>query len=70
MYWCVVSTPDGCGDLISAKWQSLNNHLHDVHSGHSDLFPTCAHDELQGPNRKKKWFKRRKLKLKVNLFMK
>ena len=53
MYCCVVSKPDRNGDIIKAKLLSLNNHLHDVHSGHSDLFPVCAHDELQCQDRKK-----------------
>ena len=57
MYWCVASTPDGNGDLIKAKWLSLNNHMHYVHSGHSDLFPVCAHDELEIQDRKKKWLR-------------
>ena len=60
MYWCIASTPDGNGEVVKAKWLSLDNHVHNTHSGHSDLFPVCAHGELQGQDRSKKWFKRRK----------
>ena len=60
MYWCVASTADGNGDVIRAKWLSLDNHVHNIHSGHGDLFPACTHGELQGRDRNKKWFQRRK----------
>ena len=33
MYWCVVSTPNGDGDMMVAKWLSLENHIHNKHSG-------------------------------------
>lgn len=58
LYWCVGSSASGDGELIQAKWLSLDNHVHDVHSGHSSQFTHCCHGQLQG--RKKKWFKRRK----------
>ena len=38
MYWCVVSTPNGDGDMMVAKWLSLENHIHNKHSGHGKLF--------------------------------
>ena len=60
LYWCVASTHSGDGDVIKAKWLSLDNHIHNVHSGHSQLFPQCAHGDLHGSDRNKKWFKRRK----------
>ncbi len=28
LYWSAVSTPDGNGDLIKAKWMSVVNHVH------------------------------------------
>ena len=28
MYWCVVSTPNGDGDMMVSKWLSLENHIH------------------------------------------
>ena len=60
LYWCVASTTDGNGDTVKAKWLSLENHIHNKHTGHgSQLFPKCAHRRLCGRERKKKWFKRR-----------
>ena len=61
LYWCVSSTTDGNGDVIKAKWLSLDRHLHNLHRNHSDkLFPQCAHGRLVGRDQTKKWFKRRK----------
>ena len=57
MYWCVASTPSGNGEMIKAKWLSLENHIHGVHTGHGDIFPECAHGQLDVHTRKK-WFKR------------
>ena len=48
LYWCVVSTADGGGDVIKAKWLSVDNHIHNVHSGHSQLFQKCSHGVLEG----------------------
>ena len=62
MYWCVASTPNSDGEMMKAKWLSLDNHLHNIHSGHSEHFPTCSHGELQGRDRNKKWFRRRKFR--------
>ena len=41
--------------LRPCKWLSLDNDVHNTHSGHSDLFPVCAHGELQGHDRSKTW---------------
>ena len=60
LYWCVVSTRCGNGDVMKAKWLSLDNHLHDVHSGHSEDYPECSHGTLTENDRRKKWFRRRK----------
>ena len=60
LYWCMVSTPCGNGNVMKAKWLSLDNHLHDVHSGHSEHFPECSHGTLTENDRRKKWFRRRK----------
>lgn len=61
LYWCIVSTDPGETDMVGAKWLSLENHIHNVHSGHSDIFPSCLHDDLSGQNTRKKWFRRRKV---------
>ena len=60
LYWSAVSTPDGNGDMIRAKWMSLANHIHNKHKGHSKEFPSCKHKTLRGRSKKKKWFKPRK----------
>ena len=59
LYWSATSAQNGDGELILAKWLSLVNHLHNVHSGHGELFPECAHSSLY--SHKKKWLKARKL---------
>ncbi|XP_048733591.2 uncharacterized protein LOC125649824 [Ostrea edulis] len=56
MYWVAASTPDGNGEVMWAKWESVENHIHNVHTGHNTLFPTCAHSTLEG-NEQKKWLK-------------
>ena len=60
LYWCVVSTPSADGDMMKAKWLSLENHIHNKHSGHGRPFPKCSHKRLVGRNRNEKWFTRRK----------
>ncbi|KAI8495211.1 hypothetical protein Bbelb_271970 [Branchiostoma belcheri] len=47
LYWCSTTTREGAGDLVEGKWLSLDNHLHNVHSGHSEAFPQCAHGPLR-----------------------
>ena len=59
-YWCVSSTPDGDTETILAKWLSVENHVHNKHRHKDKKFPKCAHGNLRGQERKKKWFKRRK----------
>ena len=60
LYWSAVSTPNGNGELIKAKWISLDNHINNKHRGHGKLFPKCAHKAIKRAGRKKKWFKPRK----------
>ena len=57
LYWSTVSTPCGEEEMILAKWLSLANHVQNIHSGHSDLFPTCAHPQIY--SHKKKWLQPR-----------
>lgn len=64
LYWCVASTPSGDGELLKAKWLSLERHIHNIHSGHGELYPECAHGELEY---RRKWFKRRKNCCKCNI---
>ena len=60
LYWSSVSTPDGDGDLIQAKWVSLDNHIHNRHKKHGKYFSACKHKAIRKKGRKKKWFKPRK----------
>lgn len=45
LYWSAVSTPDGNGELIEAKWISQDNHIHNKHKGHGKVFQACQHKE-------------------------
>ena len=65
IYWCAASTPSGNGELMKAKWLSLDNHVHNQHQHHGDLLPRCEHPRLQGSQSRKKWLKRRKLTISV-----
>jgi hypothetical protein len=56
LYWCAASTPDGNGELLLAKWLSLDNHLHNIHRGHGGIYHNCGHGRLRGRReKKKKW---------------
>lgn len=58
VYWSAVSTP---GELIEAKWISLDNHIHNKHKGHSKVFRACQHKPIRERAGRKKWFKPRML---------
>ena len=65
LYWCVAST-DEDPEMIVAKWLSLENHIHNKHTRHQNKkFPRCVHKRLTASQRKKKWFKRRKVYLRL-----
>ena len=50
LYWCATSAKEEFGEMILAKWRSFKNHVADRHEGHnSNLFPRCAHEELDTP---------------------
>ena len=54
LYWCALSTPQGFGEMILAKWMSLLRHIADKHHNHPNpLFPCCAHGDID----KRKWIK-------------
>eukprot|EP00112_Aurelia_sp_Birch-Aquarium-sp1_P020123 Seg5111.1 transcript_id=Seg5111.1/GoldUCD/mRNA.D3Y31 product="hypothetical protein" protein_id=Seg5111.1/GoldUCD/D3Y31 len=47
-HWCALSTRQGFGDLILAKWKSMMRHICNKHTDHPDaLFPKCAHDAIE-----------------------
>ncbi|CAC5386886.1 unnamed protein product [Mytilus coruscus] len=56
MYWVAASTPAGDGEEMVSKWLSVANHVQNIHTGHSDTFPSCKHRRLVGRDRKK-WLK-------------
>lgn len=60
LYWSAVSTPDGNVEEIMEKWTSVNNHIHNIHRGHGEIFKKCDHPTLRGRRKNKKWFKPRK----------
>ena len=49
MYWCAATSGE-CGAVIEAKWRSIINHVANVHEGHGELFPECAHVSLKRGN--------------------
>ena len=44
--------------MIEAMWKSVSNHIQDVHDGHSELYPECAHGPLDEDERDKEWLVR------------
>ncbi|XP_060754019.1 uncharacterized protein LOC132864618 isoform X1 [Neoarius graeffei] len=56
VYWVASSTRDQEEELRGAKWNSLGNHIQGIHCGHSAIFPTCLHGDLQ-EERAKNWLK-------------
>ena len=53
LYRCVASSPNGDSEVVQAKWLSLENHIHNVHRGHSKKFPKCTHPRRQASERNK-----------------
>jgi solute carrier family 8 (sodium/calcium exchanger) len=47
IYWIASSTPDGDKDLMLAKFDSVVDHIMDVHSHSNALFPRCMHGHLE-----------------------
>ena len=60
LYWSVVSSPLGDGELIVDKWKSVERHVQNLRRGHGGKFRTCAHKKLVGRGRQKKWIKKGK----------
>ena len=48
-HWCVASTPSGNGEMVKAKWLSLENNIHNVYTGHEDIFPKCVQGWIKKP---------------------
>ncbi|XP_075308963.1 uncharacterized protein LOC142370332 [Odontesthes bonariensis] len=66
LYWSVVSTTNGDGDLILDKWKSVERHIQNLHTRHGGKFPRCAHPRLRCKDRKKKWIKKGAIQWKSN----
>ena len=39
LYWAVMSTNPGDFTMITAKWESVINHIQNIHDGHGSRFP-------------------------------
>ena len=57
LYWTAASSFDQSGEHMLAKWNSVGNHIINIHSGHSQLFFAREHAELAGRDRQKRWLK-------------
>ena len=58
VYWSDVSTPPRRDQtLMKAKWLSVDNHIHNVHQGHSSNFLKCLHGNLHEHEAKKNGFR-------------
>ena len=44
LYW-LAATSDSA-EMKVAKWESLANHIQDIHVGHGELFPNWLHADL------------------------
>ena len=55
LYWIAAAAPKRDGDMAEAMWKSVTNHIQDIHEGHSDLYPACAHSPLDEEERDKRW---------------
>ena len=54
LYWCVLSTKQGFGNLIVAKWKSVVRHIANLHTDHPEpLYKSCPH----GPIEPREWIK-------------
>ena len=58
LYWTAASTPDGNGKVMLQKWQSVANHVINIHQHEGSLFLSCQHGPPQDGDRRKKWLKR------------
>ena len=57
LYWTAASSPDQDRVLMLAKQMVLCNHIINVHNGHSPLYASCEHGELEDRESQKNWLK-------------
>ena len=55
LYWVAATAPEGNEDMLEEMWKSVTNHIQDIHIGHGDLFPECAHGALDEEEGNKEW---------------
>ena len=55
LYWIAATAPQGDGGMLKAMWKSVTNHIQDIHDGHSEMYPECAHGPLDEDERDKEW---------------
>lgn len=53
IYWCAASS-HGDAEMVQQKWQSILNHVANIHEGHCPKFPTCEHDAVDD----REWIKK------------
>lgn len=58
LYWCATSSAEGNEDLIEAKYCSIMDHIANIHTHDSTLFPKCAHARRKKGQKKKEYFKK------------
>ena len=56
--------------MLEAMWKSVSNHIQDVHDGHSELYPECAHGPLDKDERDKEWLQLCKIFISIQFTMK
>lgn len=61
LYWVPASTPSGNGQMMLEKWESVVNHVQNIHEHDGQLYIECPHGPLEGRERHKKWLKPGKL---------
>lgn len=45
IYWSASSTKDGDGEMMVEKYKSVLNHIRNIHDGHGEKYPKCAHED-------------------------
>ena len=62
LYRSASSSRGEDGVVVQAKWNSVVNHIQNVHSGHGELYHKCEH----GPLEPREWLKKVLLKLSIH----
>ena len=53
LYWALISTASGDGELIVEKWKSIERHIQNLHRGRGGKLQRCAHSRLRGKHLEK-----------------